>query len=173
MRRALLGLLGILIVGPALAGGSSPPGIVQGGSITAGHCAQFSANGVAIDAGATCGTGTSGVSQNTGTTGQVLVNGDSVAHTGATVFSLAPGLFLGTNGGTGGTLALKGSTSGGAILQVLPVAGTPLLTLPTVDGTLLDSANNLSDLANAATARTNLGVPLGTSGATLGLLNGS
>jgi len=35
----------------------------------------------------------------------------------------------------------------------------------------LASSSNLSDLANASTARTNLGVPLGTSGATLGLLS--
>lgn len=37
----------------------------------------------------------------------------------------------------------------------------------------LVAANNLSDLVSAATARTNIGLPLGTSGATVPLLNGA
>lgn len=54
--------------------------------------------------------------------------------------------------------------------------GTELNTdLDSIDTTMFgkpDKANNLSDLSNLSTARTNLGVPTGTSGAVLGFLNG-
>jgi hypothetical protein len=39
--------------------------------------------------------------------------------------------------------------------------------------TFMEGANNLSELTNAATARTNIGLPIGTSGAVVCILNGS
>ncbi len=166
-------------IGPALAGGSSPPGIVQSGAVTAGHCAQFSGSGVAIDSGATCGAGTAGVSQAQGTANQVLINGDTAAHTGATTFTLPPQLNLGTAGTAQGAVQLAGATAGAGLLQPPATATGLAWTLPTVSGTLMVGADNLSEITSAATARTNLGlgtsatVNTGTSGATIPLLNGN
>lgn len=70
----------------AYAGGSTAPGIVQSGGVTAGHCYQIGATGVAIDAGAACGTGTSGVSQFNLRTGAVAL---TAADVGATITGTA------------------------------------------------------------------------------------
>lgn len=106
----------LLLSEPALAAGSTAPGIVQSGAVTAGHCAQFSAAGVAIDSGASCGTGTAGVTQAQGTAAQVLVNGDALSHTGATTISLPaniipPGTVNGNTVPSGSdTFTLNGAT---------------------------------------------------------------
>lgn len=136
--RGWLGCLAIgavLWVGNAFAGGSTAPGIVQSGTITPGNCAQFSANGVAIDAGATCGTGTSGVSQVQGTSGQILINGNSAAHTGATTFTLPNSVIIGTASTATGTLGLNGITSGTVTIQPQQAAGTFNYNLPITAGT--------------------------------------
>lgn len=179
MRGRLLAVALCIAAGQALAGGSVPPGIVQSGTVTVGNCAQFSASGVVIDAGGTCGAGTSGVSQATGTASQILINGNASAHTGPITITLPSGVVLGTPGSSAGSLGLAGGTSGTITINTPLVAGTPTLTLPTVTGTLLDSANNLSDLGSISTALANLGIlsggttAVGTSGATLPLLNGT
>lgn len=139
MRR--LALLGIVLAAllslslAVLAGGSTAPGIVQSGNVSPGNCAQFAANGVAIDAGATCGTGTAGVIQVQGTSAQILVNGNSGAHTGATIFTLPDGLIIGTTSTATGTFGLKGVTSGTVTIQPQSAAGTYNFNLPTTAGT--------------------------------------
>lgn len=175
----LVPLIGALCIGAtqARAGGSTPPGIVQSGAVTPGHCYQIGASGVAIDAGATCGTGTAGVVQSQGTSNQINVNGDTAPHTGATTYSLPNTVDLGTQSTASGVLELIGLTSGKVTIQPQAAAGTFNLNLPITAGTsgfgltsggggstamtwtqFLVAANNLSDLASASTARTNLGL---------------
>lgn len=130
----LVALLAALGAAQARAGGTTPPGIVQSGAVTAGHCYQIGASGVAIDSGATCGTGTAGVVQSQGTALQILVNGDASPHTGATTYSLPPTVTLGANGTATGTLTLDGQASGGITIQPQAAAGTYNLNLPITAG---------------------------------------
>lgn len=65
------------------------------------------------------------------------------------------------------------STWGGKINGDMDTIDTTIKAVSDVAGAALVKASNLSDLTNASTARTNLGVPTGTSGANLGFLNGS
>lgn len=138
MRRSLavlLCLLAALAPASVLGGGSTAPGIVQSGTVTAGHCAQFSAPGVAIDSGASCGTGTAGVTQGTGTASQVLVNGDTASHTGALTFSLPNTVNVGTASTATGIINIIGTTSGQVQQTAQAVAGTPVITWGTATGT--------------------------------------
>lgn len=118
-----LALLALLLASPAFAGGSTAPGVVQTGAVTASHCAQFSASGVLVDSGAGCGSGTAGVAQSTGTGSQVLVNGDTSAHTGATTYSLPAAVVLGTPGSAAGSISLAGATTGTVVIAAPATGG--------------------------------------------------
>lgn len=164
MKKYLIALFATGFTAACLAGGSTAPGVVQSGSVTAGHCAQFSANGVLIDSGvSTCGSGAAGVSQSTGTANQILVNGDSSAHTGATTYSLPSAVFLGTAGSSAGSLRLAGATSGNATIAA-PASGGGTLTLPAGTDTLVGKAttDTFTNKSISGSTNTITNVPIST-----------
>ena len=112
--------------------GTGTKTVTSTGAGTSGDCAKWDANGNIVDAGAACGSGggsTSGT-VNSGTTGQFAY------YTGA------------------GT-AVGGHTLVAADIPALSY--DPVGAATAVQAASLQKTNNLSDLASASTARTNLG----------------
>ncbi len=100
---------------------------------TSGNCAKWDANGNVIDAGSPCGTGSGGSGSGT------------------------------VNSGTAGQFAYYGAAGTAVAGRTLQASDIPALNYDaagaasTAQSASLQRSNNLSDLANAATARTNLG----------------
>lgn len=75
--------------------------------------------------------------------------------------------------------AASSTFSGGTVTSAITLPGNPSQALQAAPKQYVDAlsrlvpANNLSDVNDAPTARTNIGLPLGTSGATVPLLNGT
>ena len=123
------------------------------------------------------------LANSTGTGSVVVMNTSPTLVTPVLGVAAATTVSVGANGGTGGAITLFGSSTGSCRVFVSSTAGSVTLRLPVTNGGTnsvmvsdgsgnlsfaaataggdLVAANNLSDVANSATARTNLGVAYG------------
>lgn len=124
------------------------------------------------------------LANSTGTGSVVVMNTSPTLVTPVLGAAAATTVSVGANGGTGGAVTLFGSSTGSCRVTVSSLAGSVTLVLPVTNGGVnsvmvsngsgvlsfaagsgggdMVAANNLSDVASTVTARSNLGVAIGT-----------
>ena len=134
---------------------------VQAYDATLSALASYNTNGILVQTAADTFAGRT----LTGTANQItVVNGDGVS--GNPTLSIPYNLELGSSAVAQSSLKFFEDSDNGVNFVLLQpaasLASNYTITLPSITGTLLCSANDLSDVSSAVTARSNLGLVIGT-----------